>query len=106
MKEPSSPEAEKKLDEVAVSKQPNWLQGLNYFLDVQVSETFFTSVTLKDLDALLPEAFAELPDALLDADPEGFDAEGVLEADADSFPFTLTSSFTCLLRSESLPVSW
>lgn len=72
---------------------------------MQVSETFFTLVTLKDLDALLPEALAEVPEALLDAEPEGFEAEGVLEAEADSLPFTLTSSLTCLLRSESLPVS-
>jgi hypothetical protein len=96
--EPRATQKQKRLDEVAVS--------LNYFLDVQVSETFFTSVTLKDWDVVLPDALAELPVVLLDEDPEGFDAEGELEAEADLLPFTLTSSFTCLLRSESLPVNW
>jgi hypothetical protein len=74
-------------------------------LDVQVSDTFFTLVTSKEWDAVLPEALAELPVLLLDADPEGFDAEGVLDAEADCVPFNLTSSFTCLLSSELSPVS-
>jgi hypothetical protein len=74
-------------------------------LDVQVSETFLTLVTLNDWDVVLPEALAELPVVLLEAAPEGFEAEGVLDAEAVWVPFRLTSSFTCLLSSESSPVS-
>ena len=72
---------------------------------MQVSETFFTLLTLKDWDVVFPLALADVPVLLLDAVPEGFDAVGVLDAEADCVPFNLTSSFTCLLSSELSPVS-